>query len=103
MKIRCLLLGLACLLLFSSCGRSDSVISLSETTKATLPTQVDPKYCLFVNVSAKKIHYQKDCRYLKRSNEENITRMDDTETNRETLDRMDFLPCNNCCFPDYLK
>lgn len=96
-----LILLLAVILLLSSCARTESVISVAEETEAR-PNIEDAESLLFVNVSAQKIHYKPDCRYLKQSNEENISRVAYTDEVLQNLFSMEFVSCSNCRFPDYL-
>ena len=100
MKYRLLFLLLALLLLLSSCQETDSSLSHSAETTAR-PVVENTDLCLYVNTAAKKIHYSKECRYLKRSKEENITSMPYTAETLEDLRLMDFVNCNNCAFPDH--
>ena len=102
MKLRFLLILLAMICLLSSCTQSDSRISISEETTQR-PQIEDGTRCIYVNTSAKKIHYEIGCRYLKRSNKENITCLPYTAETLQDLILMEFVPCNNCRFPDYLE
>lgn len=101
MKTKLILL-LALILLLSSCAPTDSFVSVAEETAAR-PADQDAKWHLYINTSEKKIHYEPDCRYLKRTKEENITALASTSENLQTLLEMDYIPCNNCVFSDYLK
>ena len=100
MKLRILFLVLALLCLFSSCSQEDSSLSHSAETTAR-PVVENTDLCLYVNTAAKKIHYSKECRYLKLSQEENITSMPYTAETLEDLHLMDFVNCNNCSYPDH--
>ena len=100
MKIKLLLL-LAVVLLLSSCTRTESTISVAEETVAH-PNTDKAKAVLYVSINAKRIHYHSDCRDLNRTLEKNVIMITDTDANREALINMEYLPCDNCIFPDYV-
>ena len=95
MKFRAILLLLAIVLLFSACAKTDSDVSHSEETAPNLSVK-DPTFPIYVNTAAKKIHFDKDCRYLSQSNEENIIRMEYSEETMQSLCSMEFASCDNC-------
>ena len=101
MKLRHLMFILAVCILFSSCASHSSRISVAEGTVAQ-PNLEEAAAILYISTSVKKIHYKSDCRNLKQTKKENITPLKDTPENREMLQRLEFTPCNNCRFPDYL-
>lgn len=100
MKYRLLFFLLAFLLILSSCQGTDSTLSHSAETTAR-PVVENTDLCLYVNTSAKKIHYSRECRYLKQSKEENILSMSYSAETLEDLHLMDFVNCNNCSHPDH--
>ena len=92
---------LSLLLLLSSCGATDSTISVAEGSDAQ-PNTENAESILYVNVSAKKIHFKPDCRHLKQSSAKNISRVGYTDDALQSLLAMEYAPCDNCRFPDYL-
>ena len=95
MKLRCLILFLIPLLLFSSCSSSDSVISHAQESEPPVTVKENGLY-LYVNIAAKKIHYNQNCRYLLQSKEENIVLMEYSEETLESLASMEYISCQNC-------
>lgn len=98
MKYRLILVLLSALLFLSSCGASDSIISIAEnTTERPLPDLSQP--IIIVNVTSKTVHYSSTCRFVKNAKEENLRYINNEDNTLADLQAMEYSICSYCRQP----